>query len=243
MNQGDSPRHISIASARDLDSFPYRGWTEPAWDPTLNLHQWVHLAGVYARDRIQLFINGEIAAQVRAPMKKMRSVGNALLHIGHDARYPPTSRVFFGMIKDVRLLRYPPTAEEVKMVSRGLYTLALRPRIATTPTTAASGQHQDNEGSEEYPVPVSQLSDLTLPDQVFAHGDFCASHARLPNEKWDETSSIDAAAGRYHSCRFEGQTTWIPKRGVASNYRQAAISKSDFGIGSMVTVFADMEAG
>ena len=26
---------------------------------------------------------------------------------------------------------------------------------------------------------------------------------QIPNEKWDETSSIDSAGGRYHTCRSE----------------------------------------
>ena len=107
--------------------------------------------------------------QVVAPMSKMRSVHNALLHLGHDSRfifvvafhirpfacryartmharrasklacahartltcwplprppflsvslshayrYPSTTRVLFGKLKDVRLTRYAPTAAEV----------------------------------------------------------------------------------------------------------------------------------
>mmetsp|Transcript_61727 Transcript_61727/g.90513 ORF Transcript_61727/g.90513 Transcript_61727/m.90513 type:complete len:506 (+) Transcript_61727:74-1591(+) len=241
VNQGDSPTHFNVASARDLDSYPARGWAETNWEPILPLHQWIHLAGIYARDRVQLFINGKLNAETRAPMRKMRSVHNALLHIGHDSRYPSTSRVHFGKIKDVRLLRYPPTAAEIEMVALGLYTLPLQPRVHTTPSTAANGEHEDNEGSRIKPVLATQDSDLSMPSQVFTHADFCSQHARVPNEQWDETGSSDSADGRYHACRFEGQTSWAPKRGVSSPYRHAQIAKSRFGIGSIITVFADME--
>jgi len=156
-------------------------------------------------------------------------------------RYPSTSRVHFGKIKDVRLLRYPPTAAEIEMVALGLYSLPLQPRVHTTPSTAASGEHEDNQGSRIKPVLATQDSDLSMPSQVFTHADFCSQHARVPNEQWDETGSSDSADGRYHACRFEGQTSWAPKRGVSSPYRHAQIAKSRFGIGSIVTVFADME--
>jgi hypothetical protein len=241
VNQEDSGIGVRIASARDLDSFPERGWPEPRWDPILATHRWVHLAGVYAKDRIQLFIDGKLQAEVRAPMRKMRSVSNAVVHIGHDSRYPSTSRVHYGKIKDVRLLRYPPVAAEILMVAKGLYTLPLLPRVETTPDTAASGHHHDNLGSAARPVLASQDADLSQPSQVFLHEDFCSLHARIPNEQWDEAKTSDSSEGRYHACRFQGQTSWVPKRGVSSPYRHAQIAKSTFGIGSIFTVMADRE--
>ena len=241
VNQEDSGLETRIASARDLDSFPQRGWAEPRWDPILPTHRWIHLAGVYAKDRIQLFIDGRLQAEVRAPMRKMRSVSNAVIHIGHDSRYPSTSRVHYGKIKDVRLLRYAPVASEVQMMAKGLYTLPLLPHAETTPQTAASGQHHDNLGSEASPVLASQDADLSQPSQVFSHENFCSEHARVPNEQWDEAQANDSSEGRYYACRFQGQTSWIPKRGVSSPYRRAQIAKSTYGIGSIFTVFADRE--
>jgi hypothetical protein len=51
VNQEDSAADLRIASARDLDSFPEREWPEPRWEPLLPTQRWVHVAGVYARDR------------------------------------------------------------------------------------------------------------------------------------------------------------------------------------------------
>ena len=64
VNQGDSRRTRQVASARDLNSFPTQGWLDPSWAPLLPIQRWVHLAGVYARDRIQLFVDGALVAQV-----------------------------------------------------------------------------------------------------------------------------------------------------------------------------------
>lgn len=143
VNQEDSAADLRIASARDLDSFPERGWPQPRWEPLLPTQRWVHVAGVYACDRIQLFIDGQVVVQVKAPMRKMRRVQNAVRHIGHDSRYPASSRVFLGKIKDVRLLRYPPSSAEVRMAAKGLYALALQYQILKTASSKASGVSEE----------------------------------------------------------------------------------------------------
>ena len=53
--------------------------------------------------------------------------------------------------------------------------------------------------------------------------------------------SGEAAAGLYQSCEFEGQTSWVRKRGVSDAYRHAQIAKSFYGLGTIVTIFADMD--
>lgn len=93
--------------------------------------------------------------------------------------------------------------------------------METTPDTAASGQHHDNLGSAARPVLALQDADLSQPSQVFSHEDFCSLHARVPNEQWDEAKTSDSSEGRYRACHFQGQTSWVPKRGVSSPYRHA----------------------
>ena len=44
VNQEDSGIGVRIASARDLDSFPERGWPEPRWDPILTTPRSLNLA-------------------------------------------------------------------------------------------------------------------------------------------------------------------------------------------------------
>ena len=66
-------------------------------------------------------------------------------------------------------------------------------------------------------------------------------HARVPNEQWDEAKTSDSSEGRYRACHFQGQTSWVPKRGVSSPYQHAQIAKGTFGIGAIFTVFADRE--
>ena len=53
--------------------------------------------------------------------------------------------------------------------------------------------------------------------------------------------SGEAAAGLYQSCEFEGQTSWVRKRGVSDAYRHGQIAKSHYGLGTIVTIFADMD--
>jgi len=123
-------------------------------------------------------------------------------------------------------------------VAQGLYTLRLRSHTQPRPEMAASDEDQDRDGSEAKPLLASQDSDLTLPPQTFVHGDFCSMHARIPNEEWD---AGEAAAGLYQSCEFEGQTSWVRKRGVSDAYRHGQIAKSHYGLGTIVTIFADMD--
>ena len=113
--------------------------------------------------------------------------------------------------------------------------------METTPDTAASGQHHDNLGSAARPVLALQDADLSQPSQVSSHEDFCSMHARVPNEHWDEAKTSDSSEGRYRACHFQGQTSWVPKRGVSSPYRHVQIEKGTFGIGSIFTVLADRE--
>ena len=66
------------------------------------------------------------------------------------------------------------------------------------------------------------------------HGYTCLSHAIFEY-------SGEAAAGLYQSCEFEGQTSWVRKRGVSDAYRHGQIAKSHYGLGTIVTIFADMD--
>jgi hypothetical protein len=75
-------------------------------------------------------------------------------------------------------------------------------------------------------------------------------HARVPNEHWDEAKTWDSSdrtraradiALAIFACHFQGQTSWVPKRGVSSPYRHVQIEKGTFGIGSIFTVLADRE--
>jgi len=239
VNQGDSPMHLDIASARDIDAFPARGLQVAEWDPIVPMREWHHLAGVYAHDRIQLFVDGRLAAEKQGSMTKMRSVSNSVLHIGHDSRYPATSRLFFGRIRDVRVLRYAPLAAELAGVASGDFNFVLKPTSKVTREATSTGQHVDNEGSLFAPIRATQLDDGTLPASTFSHGDFCKRLARAPNEEWDEVLASDASGRLFHTCKFQGQTSWVQKRGKALPYTFANAAISSYGVGSIVTVFAD----
>jgi hypothetical protein len=93
--------------------------------------------------------------------------------------------VFLGKINYVRLLRYPPSFAKVRMAAKALYALALEYQILKTASSKASGvsEQEDEDGSEGKPLLVQQYSDLSIPTQVFPHGAFCSSHARVPNEE------------------------------------------------------------
>ena len=48
---------LRVASARPLSEYPVRNLSE-SWQPVLALGRWYHLAGVYRRDRIELYVDG-----------------------------------------------------------------------------------------------------------------------------------------------------------------------------------------
>jgi hypothetical protein len=109
------------------------------WTPILRFGNWYHLAGVYGPNRTQLFVNGKLASEYRSPTSYLRDVPNAELHIGHDVRFVPVisatlncfeckdapyatesccryqsfSRLFFGGVRDIRLLRYAASPFEI----------------------------------------------------------------------------------------------------------------------------------
>ena len=98
-------------------------------------------------------------------------------------------------------------------------------------------ESHDNEGCYSYPLPVSQLADGTMLTGATAHGHFCAAHARVPSEGWDEL-----AGPRYMACRFEGQTSWFMRRGAAEEPVRADAASWGYGAGSVLTVFAPADA-
>ena len=110
------------------------------WTPILRFGNWYHLAGVYGPNRTQLFVYGILASEYRSPTSYLIDVPNAELHIGHDVRcrllalgllqfsifdllmlkfptrarrYQSFSRLFFGGVRDVRLLRYAASPFEI----------------------------------------------------------------------------------------------------------------------------------
>ncbi|EKX41461.1 hypothetical protein GUITHDRAFT_141946 [Guillardia theta CCMP2712] len=182
VNEGDSRTNLRIASARDLDSFPSRGAPAPSWEPTLSMQTWYHLTGVYAHDRIQLFINGELIAEQRRNFTKMRHVKDSVLHIGHDSRYP---------IKRTSILR---------LVVTGNLRYAFQSIIPITSQTAISHEHHHNKGSVAAPLSASQWDDGTLLPDTINHADACSA-ARAPNEHWDEVSGTDADKKKFIACR------------------------------------------
>lgn len=93
------------------------------------MKQWYHVAGVFGPNRTQLFIDGVLVAEQRGPTSFLRDVPNAecvwesgladrgRLHIGHDSRYQNFARLFFGQIRDVRILRYSASEEEIALAA------------------------------------------------------------------------------------------------------------------------------
>ena len=76
-----------VASARPLAEYPVRNLSA-AWEPVLSLRRWYHLAGVYRRARIELFVDGARVAWAPLPAGggAVRPLADAELHIGHDCR-------------------------------------------------------------------------------------------------------------------------------------------------------------
>jgi hypothetical protein len=132
--QGNSNTDFDMRHARASQVFPNE------WTPILRFDNWYHLAGVYGPNRTQLFVDGKLAAEYRSPTSYLRDVPNAELHIGHDVRcrllalgllqfsifdllmlkfptrarrYQSFSRLFFGGVRDVRLLRYAASPFEI----------------------------------------------------------------------------------------------------------------------------------
>jgi len=76
--------------------------------------QWVHLAGVVKPDRIELYVNGAVAATAKTPGLIPSNAGQGM-EIGFDAGNSPAEIVdaFEGVIDEVKVYRVALSAEEI----------------------------------------------------------------------------------------------------------------------------------
>eukprot|EP00960_Hanusia_phi_P026157 746094-Hanusia_phi.AAC.1 len=100
-------------------------------------------------------------------------------------------------MKDLRILRYAPTPEEIRLVVTGNLRLAFRAMIPITRyksilaqvslecfalrATATTREHHSNKGSVAAPLTATEWDDGTILPDTINHADACSS-ARAPNE-------------------------------------------------------------
>ncbi len=82
---------------------------------------WHHVAGVYDKEKIYLYIDGSLDASAAAP--GTIRVNEAPVYIGENSQMP--NRFWNGMIDDVRIYNYALSAEEISEINQNVLMLSL----------------------------------------------------------------------------------------------------------------------
>jgi len=198
---------------RDVNGTDYslRNFTPPwEWGQQTTRGSWFHIAAVFHWGHIKLYINGELVARRDdLPRTVLRDMRNFQMHIGHDVRRDYADSLWFGLLADLRIYKYPADQEEIKAASTAnLDALA----FPTIDPCAGLGLDTctDDAGAEKFPIVLKVLDDGSFPKQIDAHEDYCR-HTRFPNEL--ENADLFYNGASVISCPFDGPIRgWITRR-------------------------------
>ena len=168
------------------------------------------MQAVFHWGHIKLYINGELVARHDdLPRTVLRDMRNFQMHIGHDVRRDYADSLWFGLLADLRIYKYPADQEEIKAASTAnLDALA----FPTIDPCAGLGLDTctDDAGAEKFPIVLKVLDDGSFPKQIDAHEDYCR-HTRFPNEL--ENADLFYNGASVISCPFDGPIRgWITRR-------------------------------
>jgi len=213
--------------------FPDR-WCIDSVDPArsdgickyMQLNAWYHLTAVFGPKRLELYVDATLVGQLDLDLWNITNVVDGRIHIGHDPRYAYYERLLFGQVRDVRILRYAASKEEVEAVFWRGDTWFTNREMAKK----ASGV-QANLGSWETPVELTPLDDGSLDPDISPHDTVCRMY-RNPNEPRD----LQLAA----ECPFvDTDTSWILREGFDHYYRKYDTDRLPYGLGHIETILRD----
>ena len=78
--------------------------------------EYYHIAAVFAPRRVELYIDATLVGVAKLDLWNLTDTPGGRIQFGHDPRYSPYERLFFGQVRDIRILRYAASLEEITSV-------------------------------------------------------------------------------------------------------------------------------
>jgi len=188
--------------------------------------QYYHVAAVFGPRRVQLYVDATLVGVMKLDLWNITDTDGGRIQFGHDPRYAPFERLFFGQVRDIRILRYAASHEEIStLVGNGQTWFKWREAVRNSVGVTS------NPGSWEDPIPLSGLDDGSLDPDLSAHSEICQSY-RNPNEPRDMQFESN--------CPFlDTDTSWILKEGFDRYYRKHDTDRTPFGLGHEQMILLD----
>jgi hypothetical protein len=186
-------------------TFP-NGWCIDALRPTnkegtckyMEKEQYYHVAAVFAPRRIELYVDATLVGVMKLDLWNITDIDGGRIQFGHDPRFSPYERLFFGQVRDIRILRYAASLEEIStLYNKSDLWFKWRESVRSQVGIV------DNPGSWKDPIPLTSFDDGSLDPDVSSHAAVCQSF-RVPNEPREMHTESN--------CPFiDTDTSWIFK--------------------------------
>ena len=188
--------------------------------------RYYHVAMVFGPRRIEVYVDAVLVGQMKLDLWNITECEGCRVQFGHDPRYSPFERLFFGQVRDIRILRYSASHEELKtLVANGSTWFKWREAVRKQVGIVS------NPGSWEDPLPLTGLDDGSLDPNLTPHAEVCQNY-RNPNEPRDLQFEAN--------CPFiDADTAWIFKEQYDRYYRKFDTDRVPFGLGHEETVILD----
>jgi len=193
----------------------------------MNPRVWYHIAAVFGPKRAELWIDGIQVAGMELDLWNITDIVDGRIHFGHDPRFAFYERLFFGQVRDIRILLYTASKDEIVTTAKdGQLWFDARQAERT-----ATGQESVTRGTWDNPIGLATVDDGTLDMNTVPHEEVCRQY-RNPNEPRE---FIEASA-----CPFiDTQAAWMLREINDHNYRKYDTDQINFGLGYEMLVLKD----
>ena len=192
----------------------------------LEKKEYYHVAMVFAPRRVELYIDAVLVGEMKLDLWNITDTEGGRIQFGHDPRYSPYERLFFGQVRDIRILRYAASHEEIStLVNNSETWFKWREAVRNSEGIVS------NPGSQDDPLPLSGLDDGSLDADLSPHAEVCQTY-RNPNEPREMQLESN--------CPFiDTDTSWVFREQTDRYYRKHDTDRTPFGLGHEEVILLD----